>query len=388
MKIKQITFFDTSNNYGQILQCFALQKQMELLGHEVELIRYNPTKGNSGVRIPSGLGVITSVFRKISEGRLKEKVLSKRNEKLDRVRDFNGFALGHIKCTKIYSGIDSLKEDPPKADAYICGSDQIWGKSLMEVDNAAWFLDFGDDDVKRIAYAPSIGRNYTEEELKLFKKYLSRFHMISVREESAAQQCQEVGFDAQVVVDPTLLLEAKEYLALASKIKKSEQHYLFAYILNIKKKEDISWSEISRYVVNSNLDVRAVYSSGYFQAREIIPGVDSECATVEEWIACIRDAHCVITTSFHGTVFCILLHKPFIVFSLPDRTRANDRVMTLLNSLGLDKRLYRSSISFEKQMNEPIDWEDVDKRLKLFKSHSMRFLNQALEVKDMGDMRE
>lgn len=382
MIIKHITFLDTANNYGQVLQCFALQRYLISLGHDAELIRFNPMKGDSLQGNASGLGGIAAVVRKLLQGRLEEKILARRNAILDKERDFAGFVSEHIKCTKMYEGIDALRTNPPKAEAYICGSDQIWGKNLLDEENAAWFLNFGDESVRRIAYAPSIGRDYSKEELPAFKRYLSRFQSISTREESAALQCRRLGFKAEVVADPTLLLKGKDYLDLVNNVVESKDEYLFAYILNIRNKEGIFWDEVSRYVSCSNLNVRAVYSSGYYQARKLIPNINPECATIQEWIAAIRDARCVITTSFHGAVFCILLHKPFIVFPLPERKRANDRLTTLLSSLGLCDRMYDPSASFAEQMGRHIAWEKVDGRLDSLRVKSRRYLERALVDKD------
>lgn len=190
---------------------------------------------------------------------------------------------------------------------------------------------------------------------------------------------QGAWFDAKVVADPTLLLDYRDYLDLKTGIEKDRENYLFAYILNVRSKEDTSWNEIARYVDGSRLSVRAVYSSGCYQARPLIPNIEPELSTVQEWLAAIRDARCVITTSFHGVVFCVLFHTPFVVFSLAGRRRANDRLIALLSHLGLSERLYAPSEPFSRQMNKPIDWDRVDKRLSSLGWASKKFLSQALE---------
>lgn len=380
--IKHITFLDTSNNYGQVLQCYALQRQLIRLGHDAKLIRFRPSKSAVASKDTLGFGEVMTIVRRLVKGGLVEKFLAKKNATLDKRRDFVGFISEYISCTKEYDGIGALRENPPEADVYLCGSDQIWGKSLLDEESAAWFLDFGGDEIRRVAYAPSIGREYAAEELPVFKRYLSRLQFVSTREESAAQQCQQLGFRAAVVVDPTLLLRSEDYLDLASGIPESASEYLFAYILNVRDKNDVSWREVSRFVSASKLKIRAVYSSGYYQARSLLPNVEPERATVQEWIAAIRDARYVITTSFHGTVFCILLHKTFIVFPLRGRERANDRLVTLLSNLGLEDRLYTPSTAFKDQMMKPTSWEKVDERLESLRACSRHFLEWSLKGND------
>lgn len=355
---------------------------MTHLGYDAELIRYRPKAScASKFRMPK-IAKIGVIVHKLAQGRIREKVLARRNMELDKKRDFNKFVQEHIKCSKEYEGIESLRADPPRATVYLCGSDQIWGKNLLDKESAAWFLDFGDEEVSRIAYAPSIGRDYDEDEIPVFKRYLSRFQSISTREESAAQLCRQLGFKAEVVIDPTLLLDCNDYLDLIGSVEKSEGNYLFAYILNVKNKNDISWREVSKYISDTKLDVRAVYSSGYYQARRLLPGIDPEYLTVQEWIAAIRDANCVITTSFHGAVFCILLNKPFIAFPLLGRKRANDRLLTLLSNLDLTDRLYSPIASFKDQMEKPIAWEKVNRHLDSLRARSRGYLEQALMAKD------
>lgn len=377
MNIKHITFLDSDNNYGQILQCFALQKYLQNLGHDVQLINYCQNYRNGG-KSKSVVKKVAELPGKIAQGRVKEKLLAKRNTEIDKARSFDTFISENINRTKEYDGIASLRNDPPQAEVYICGSDQIWGANLLLEDSAAWFLSFGDDNVRRIAYAPSIGRDYTEEEEKIFKGYLARFQAISVREKSAAQVCAGVGYPATVVVDPTLLLDSCDYLNLSSKYSSSSQEYLFAYILNVRKKEDVAWGSVSEYLSKKHLKLRTVYSSGYLQARQIISKAVPEYPTVEEWLALIRDSQSVMTTSFHGAVFSVLLHKPFIAFKLRDKPRANDRLTTFLDNLGLSGRVYNASRSFDSQMDEDINWEDVDERLGDLREHARTFLAQAL----------
>lgn len=117
------------------------------------------------------------------------------------------------------------------------------------------------------------------------------------------------------------------------------------YMLNISTPEEIGWDKVSAYLQARSLDLKTVCSSGYLPARELIPDNRNILASIPEWIALIRDARYVITTSFHGMMFCILLHKPFLVMKLTNQyAKGNNRMTSLLATLGIEERIHNSSL--------------------------------------------
>lgn len=100
-----------------------------------------------------------------------------------------------------------------------------------------------------------------------------------------------------------------------------------------------------------------------------------------EWIRKIRDAEFVLTNSFHGTVFAILFHKPFITLGW-SKKEANIRVMNLLRKLGLEERFWgeESTSHFLEAAELPINWDAVDAKMLMWRSESMKYLKEALEV--------
>lgn len=167
---------------------------------------------------------------------------------------------------------------------------------------------------KKVSYAASIGREVKDKkELNILKKYLSSFSAISVRENSAKLLCNSLGFNqVQTVIDPTLLLEKIDYLKIANIQKKDK--YILIYILNIKDKAEIDWENIEKFAKSEGLHIRVVMSCGYYPAKELIPGYNNEHLSVENWLGAIYSAEYVITTSFHGAVFSIIMNKNFIAF--------------------------------------------------------------------------
>lgn len=386
MKIGIITYWTSTDNYGQQLQCFALQRYLRLQGHDIFLIRYQPTFKPTSFwkKIYHNLSwkkvlYLLSTQREIDKTEEKrERELERINAQLNIQRDFENFRAKFIQSTPIlYHSIDELRNNPPQADIYICGSDQVWNNPLSCSETAAWFLDFGDRKIKRISYAASIGRNLKKNELKRFKKYLSAFDAISVREESSRILCEKLGIDdVLVTLDPTLLLPVEEYRKIEKSCTTESNPYLFMYILNVATKEEIYWNAIDAYLHKSGLNLKIVCSSGYMQARELLKSYHNIQATLPEWLQYIDKANCVITTSFHGVVFCILMQKPFLVMLLTNKyAKGNDRIISLLTALHLSDRIYNPTLSIERQMDIEIDWGKVDQKISILKEKSYNFLN-------------
>lgn len=170
MRIGIITYWSSSDNYGQQLQCFALQKYLKGLGHDAYLIKYMPTS-----KVPLWRRIVRFLkYHLLTPSGQKEKdkalaMVSQKNELNNVKRDFIGFRAKYIVSTDIvYHSIKELRENPPTADVYICGSDQVWNNRLEDENTAGWFLDFGSPKTKRLSYAASIGREIeTKEYIRL-----------------------------------------------------------------------------------------------------------------------------------------------------------------------------------------------------------------------------
>ena len=278
----------------------------------------------------------------------------------------------------IYTSYEELKKNPPVAEVYITGSDQVWNDSCHKISTAGWFLQFGSEETKRISYAASIGRDLEESEFSFFSKYLSSFDAISVREESSRKLCENLGIRAQVCIDPTMLLPSEIYIKMA-RFPKEEKNYAFIYVLNIRSSEEFYWPAIKEYLETKGLAIKSVTGSGYYQGRELIDNIKNLLATIPEWLGYIKCAECVLTTSFHGTVFAILMHRPFLTIGLRGRHgEANTRIEQLLSTLGIPERMLTPNVDIRQQMEAPIDWEEVELRLNSMREDSLNFLRNNL----------
>ena len=387
MRIGIVTHWNSSDNYGQQLQCYALQTLLRSWGHDAFLIRYAPLKRKKNLwqkisdilKHPENILIHLPFPTAHKRNVLKEIQLKTENDRKNPVRCFEDFRQQHLKMSaKIYNSYSELEKDPPKADIYITGSDQVWHDSYEDVTSKGMFLQFGDSQTKRISYAASIGRKLYDFELPIFRTYLSHFDAISVREESVYNLCLKLGIKAQICVDPTMLLPIETYKKLLYPTK-IDTDYAFLYILNVKKTEDFYWSQINEYLSKSRLALKFVTGSGYYQGRELIEGNTNLLATVPEWLCYVANARCVFTTSFHGTVFSILMHRPFLTIGLQGKySHSNNRMKQLLQKLGIQERMLDPQKNIQTQMDTPIDWEEVDRRMEKMRKSSLDFLKENL----------
>lgn len=384
MRIGIITYWSSSDNYGQQLQCFALQKYIKGLGHDAYLIKYMPISS-----VPLWRRIVRSIKYRLlvsseqKENDKKNAEISSTNELLNAKRNFVGFRNNYIDSTDIvYHSIHELRANPPKADVYICGSDQVWNNRLEDENTAGWFLDFGSPKTRRLSYAASIGREIDSKEYESFSKYLKRFDAISVREQKANDFCHHLGFEKSIVaIDPTLLLKSSDYNVLNNGIKKegSSKPYAFIYLLNIRNSDEVYWDEFHKMIQENDLSVRVVASSGYLPAQDFLPGYQNEQATIPEWLSLIKHSEFVITTSFHGVVFCLLNHKPFYAVLLNNEfSKGNDRIISLLKTVGLEKKIVSSASDINSIKFVEINWDNVDEKLSKLRKESIDFLNKEL----------
>lgn len=386
MRIGIVTYWSSSDNYGQQLQCFALQKYLIGLGHDTYLIKYMPTN-----HIPLWRRIARSIkYRLLVSSEQKEKdkklkLICEKNNLLNCRRGFKEFRDKYIKSTEIvYRNIKELRNNPPDADIYICGSDQVWNNSLKDSDTAGWFLDFGKPTVKRVSYAASIGRDIDSSEINRFTKYLKNFNAISVREQKAYALCHQLGFDKSIIaIDPTFLLNSSAYDSIeidSNDIDVAGEPYVFIYTLNIRIAEEIYWDDFQKIIAKDGLQIRSVSSSGYLPARELLPGVQNEQATIPEWLSLIKHSEYVITTSFHGVVFCLLYHKPFYAVLLNNEySKGNDRIISLLESLDLSFLIISNKESLTQAGFDRIDWVEVDEKIVLLRKKSVHFIDEILK---------
>jgi len=371
MKIGILTFH-FADNYGAVLQAYALQTYIEALGHDVSIINYRPLYMTNGgcLRLPRSKRDVyanaTVLFIKIA--RLRAALTGKKRDMA-----FAAFRSKHLKIGELeYTTLSQLRAEPPNCDAYICGSDQIWNPPARAGVDAAYYLDFGAKTCRRISYAASFGAAVLDEDYKQdIGRLLRRLDAVSVREESGVKLAESMaGQHALWVPDPALLLN--DYASVMS--EPEDKDYVFSYCLcgndYIK--------DVQEFVAKSlRSRVLLPYSP---QQRWASNGTVVHLGP-SEWLGCIKCARAVVTNSFHGTVFSILFCKPFITVPLSGRKQGlNERFTSLLTRLGLSSRLLSSAkeTHIQQLMKTQIDWEDVHRRLRIWQNEARDYLVHAL----------
>lgn len=379
MKVGIMTFWESKNNYGQALQLFALQTHLRHAGHDPFLIKFNRfTQKNE-----------KTFFDKLRDFDLQGFIKNKFNTKQrllsyedDKKRQFEAFKQSFITFgDTYYASFEELENNPPVADAYISGSDQVWNNRLHRAPAAPFLLGFGDKKVKRIAYAASFGqRKLDGVTKKLFEGRLPHFDAIGVREKSGVTLCTGMGVtNAQWVLDPTMLISKAQWTkllnleAIEEKRAKSSGSQIFIYTLGnseIKDKDKfISFAKsLKGYDIvhaSANTDLSgAVYP------------------TIPEWVNYIRTSKLVITTSFHGMVFCIINNVNFIVLPNTGRTEGmNERIYGLLEELDLKDHILFSfkKGEFQSILEKKVDWKKINEKIDRWKAFSEDFLHVSLQ---------
>lgn len=374
MKIGIITF-NSAHNYGAVLQVWALQEKLKSEGHEVEVINYrNPAVDKLyQVFVPKRIfenALLNRGCHKLQY--IKAKI--KDSSKAKRYKKFEAFIRDVLPSTKPYHTLKALRNAEFDYDIMITGSDQVWNGSLSGGINGAYFLDFGDKNIKRISYAASIGKDeFNEEEKPVVQEYLKDLDYISVREEKAKNAVEELtDKEVDLVLDPTLLLDKEKYDKLKKKFPVKGGDYIFVHNVHLTRVdvrlnaivEEIS-ARTGLPVVNNRAD--------YTFKNEI--GKFSEGGP-EEFLGVIDGAKFVITNSFHATVFSIIYEKNFI--TVP-HFKNPDRMVNLLKSFGIENHLISDIKDIPADLNElNVDYAKVNELRKNARIASEKYLQKAI----------
>ena len=349
MKIALLTIWH-ERNFGAELQAYATIKVLQQLGYEVEMIDIR----------------LSDLPRLNWKGRLAETV----TQMGPGYRKFSLFWKKNIPVTKRYRSLKAIKSNPPRADVYLVGSDQVWNPEITLNYSTLFFLDFGDDKVKRVSYASSFGTDkWTFVQLESeVKTLLERFDKVTCREESGVRILkEEFGVNADLVLDPTLLLE--DYKELVGEVNDRETlvYYPLAADPELEKYSLALAEELNLKAVNNNY------------CTKLFGKIEWDRPDISDWIKNIAEAKFVITRSFHGMVFAILHKRQFA--ALADNNGRGTRLVSLLTQLGLETRFYKSldELNNDRPWMREIDYSKITPLLEQIRNDSIKRMKQGLE---------
>lgn len=329
-----------SANYGNRLQNYALQTVLQRLGNTVESVRREPVRvGRNAVRV------------------IRDAVIK---DRFSKIRAFDSQFINF--STKVLCEGSGSTLSSTDYDAFIIGSDQVWNP-YFPFNSEADYLPMAPSN-KKIAYAASFGVSKIIKDREKIAELLRNISSISVREDAASATVKELtGRDAQVVLDPTLLINRSDWseLALPPKPARPSSRYILKYFLG----NDAYDKEVNRLADRYRCAVvNALEESFRLGPREFI------------WL--VKNSQVVCTDSFHASVFSLLFHIPLIIFERSDeKADMSSRFDTLSREFNLDShRFLNPSFSIEEVFEA--DWDNFERCLREYRERSEEWLSGSL----------
>ena len=302
-------------------------------------------------------------------------------------RRFEKFLNAYVPLTERFTDQCELRQNPPKSDVYIVGSDQVWNDDYNGKDELSYYLNFVKNG-KKIAYAASFGKPYPlpDKDIERIKDYISNFDLVSVRENDGVDILKQANINSYHVIDPTFLLTDKEWDSFSenSKLNMPANKYILVYVMDgvydnllnnaciIKEKTNFSVVVISfTKIKDSRID------NCYYKCTPV------------DFVKLVRNSEFVVTNSFHGTAFSIILKKLFLIVG---KEKYNSRMVSLLQKLGLLQRfikfdqvvdkndlksilVYDDVLDMQDNLN---NWIDYSKRLLLDSINDEKYVKEPL----------
>lgn len=358
MKIGILTFH-CAHNYGAVLQCYATQEFLRSKGYDVEIINYRPEYLLKPYKLfdlerISGDTLILSLKLTIVQ-------LLMFHDRFKRFRGFEKFINKYLKVGQIVTQTTI----PSNYDAYIVGSDQVWNPKITHGFDPIYFANFPFErgDKIYISYAASMEtKSLDENQNEFYKKSLNNFDALSVRENALLKLLQPLTRkNITHVLDPVLMVQPHIWDSFSSDKHKTEK-----YVVVYQVRHNPNTLRIAHHIANQ-IGAKVKILVAWLQFNPI-NGTD-QTATPEEFVDAIRNAACVVTTSFHGTAFSVVFNRPFYTVKLNDG--ADTRSMSLLEAVELTDRLINVD---EEPTFTSIDYSIANQKLDKLRKESQDYL--------------
>lgn len=349
MKKIGILTFQNADNYGALLQAYALKMTLHNQGHTVHILNYFCPKLEREYKIVRWPCLnLKDIIRQLIHLVMSPCKLYIRSR-------FDGFRKRYLTDT-CFLYPDLISNQTKNYDLFISGSDQVFNPRITDFDDN-FFLSFCSDKTKNHSYAASFGmqmENLTEKERRFLSKNLMNFSHISVREKQGTQIVKALtAQEAQTHLDPTLLITKNQWQSIAL-FPKKRRNYVLLYLMH----KDNKLIEFAKRLAKLK-GLKLLYISQVLDVKKRIPATHIT-PTVQQWLGLFLNASYVVTNSFHGLAFSINFNKNFFLGKLPASWPVNSRLDNLLDITGLQPRLYTH---FTDNYDQPIDWETVNQKL-------------------------
>lgn len=356
-----------SINFGAVLQSYALQQTMIKLGSDNQLLDVPAHK---------------TFYEKVLRNTLRSTAISlfvnaalflHKRDMLTTARKFDEFVNSRLFLTDVFGSVETVIENPPDADFYLDGSDQVFG--VRGEWDAIRMLQFGDLSIKRFSYAASLGEyDWNEQERSVIKERLEGFTDISVREQYAKIYLEEfLNRKCNVHVDPVFLLSKEEWRRIMP--PRTTQHpYILCYPL---VGNDATQSLIDSLKQKTGFPVVCIHTLPIKRIR-----ADSYVfnAGPEEFLSLFANAEMIVTTSFHGTAFSLIYEKPFYTLI---KDYKSQRMTDLLDMVGLSDRIYRDDKPVD--VTSKVDFTNCREVIKKERERGISYLKTIIEEVALND---
>ncbi len=376
----------TQNNYGSKLQALATVRMFDALGIDYEIIRYN--KKTLKFYLKSLPRFFNWVFINDRYLQLQRAVEFRKHPEIKanveiRNKSFDDFDVYFNDClSPVYSSYDELKRVcGSKYDSVITCSDQLWSPSALG--SGFYNLMFAPDETTKISWASSFGVGSIPWYQKgRTKKYLNRIEHISMRENTGARIVKDlVGRDVPVLMDPVFVFNKAEWENLIPVAEPEWDDYIFCYFLGSNPEHRAAAKKLAektgkKIVALRHLDeyVAEDDNFGDYAPYDVDP---------VRFMNIIRNASCVLTDSFHGTAFSIILEKKFVVFnrySDSSSNSKNSRIDSVCQLLNLSDRRFTNTDSICEMMEKEIDYNEVTKSVDIYRQNTKAYLKNAFGI--------
>lgn len=374
MKIKTITTW-ADYNYGASLQAYALLTYLQMQGHDAELIQYLPPYqtrmyDNMWVNPKSGASryLVTRWVYRVAKFVQRMTTLKRKNM-------FDKFNFHTINTTAtLYRSYDELNANPPKADLYIVGSDQVWNVFYEAGRDPAFYLEFVKSG-KKVSYAASFSYlDLGDDDKKRISTALRKFDGIAVREYQGKTLLETMGIESIWVLDPVFLLPLSEWDKLAAETDDtkyaSSEKYVLVYDF---ERNDSLRIFAQKYAKQHRLSIYAIMDKYPLKYAH----KNFKEAGPKEFVRMIAGCDAFISNSFHGTAFSIMYHKPVFVFNRK-RHKVNSRMESLLTLFELKDCIVDDDTKYDELINRQFDWDKIENIRKEQLKTSIKFLNRMI----------
>lgn len=352
-------------NYGSLLQAYALQEALTLLGVDAVCIDYINKSEESWHLCFSQLKesrMNTNLFKRIAYCAIQLP-----NYMLN-THAFRKMQLKHLNLTNKFSSSDDIIFGG--IDILCTGSDQVWNRIHNKLD-CTYFLDFADDKTKKISYAASFGTDtIAEPDRDTVARLVSRYEKVSVREESGVRILEGLSIHSVRVVDPVLLFDGDYWSGKTLQPRYSEQ-YIVIYQLHYNKKLTEIAHKLAKAKGQKIIRLTCELKQRFIKDEKVVYLPDAET-----FLGYLKYASYVVTDSFHGTVFSLQFHKQFVEVSPGVNKTRNEN---LLKMTGLTDRFVDEDNVLD-VADRIIDYESVDKILACEREMSWGYLEDAIKL--------